>query len=188
MHFTAPVGEIAKALDLARLALPQRDLMPALSALHIGAGDNCVTITANILDYAVQASCAAQVESEGATAVPGAAIAGIVSNLAPASELRAHYDGSLLTLMAGRARYKLLTLPIGDLPPAPTIAPIGTLALERAQVIRLLDPAFAADDERTRGYSCTTHPPAWRQWRPMAAYCPVSSSRKAPSNCQRTAR
>jgi DNA polymerase-3 subunit beta len=151
-------GALARALSLAASLVETKCRIPALWHAHlVAAGDN-LTITANALDFALKLCVPATVEASGETAetaVPSARLAALASGFPADAEITIGAEDKTTAVIAcGRSRFKLPTLPLGDLPLMPAIDnETGRAGLDRPALLTPLSkPSFAISSEQTRFY------------------------------------
>jgi DNA polymerase-3 subunit beta len=127
----------------------------ALEAVHLVAREGAVTITTNALDHVLTTTIpVVAVEAAAEVAVSAMRLAALAAGFPPDCEITISSDDKMASIACGRSRFKLPTLPLGDLPPTPTIdQETGRVELERSELLALLSkPAFAISAEQTRFY------------------------------------
>jgi DNA polymerase-3 subunit beta len=148
---------LAAALNLASALAADSKLVkriPALGAAYLVAKAEAVSVTANNLDHVLTLSIPATVESPGELAISASRLAGLASSFPPHAEIAISADDKAAAISCGRSRFRLPTLPLGDLPPMPEIADeTGRVELAREELLGLLSrPGFAISAEETRYY------------------------------------
>lgn len=93
--------------------------IPILAHVKVEARDNRLTLTATDLDSEAVASCAAEVASPGARAVPADRLAQIVAGWAAGSQVEMEMRDNETQLRCGRSRYTLNTLDAAEFPVMP---------------------------------------------------------------------
>jgi DNA polymerase III subunit beta len=156
VKLSAKAGMLAEALALAELALA--GLAPetakrimALSAVHVRAADNGVSLTANVLDFAITLKTEAEVTEPGDTAVPLKALATLVAGYSKDTTITISAD-KVMTITSGNGRFRLPTIPIDDMPAQLELEQETSVELETADLLRLLTVTAAASTETTRFY------------------------------------
>jgi DNA polymerase-3 subunit beta len=153
MKITANAGELADALALAASLIDAKIKIPALSAVLIKATSDAVTVTANVLDFALTLIMPAVVEAAGELAVPGVTLAALTAGFPGDATISIASDSSIARVSCGRAYFRLPTVPIEDLPPPPALGKeLGRAELAREELLTLLRIGFAASTEKTRYY------------------------------------
>jgi len=152
MKFTAQAGALADATLLATMSVRgnTKILKPSDGAARVSAAANIVDVGCFDRCVTIRASAAATVIEPGSVAVPADRLFKLVSGFAP---------DAMITMAEGvitrgdTSRYKLPTIPIGDLPELAAIDDeIAGITLTGDHVLTLLEPVVAADDEATRKY------------------------------------
>jgi len=156
MKITANAGKLSRALALAAVLVNDARAIKriaALGAVHLVTAPSMITITANVLDHAISLSVPATIERPGAVAVASAQLSALVAEFSDKATVEIESDGNVARIGCGLSRFKLATIPSGDLPPMPKLTEeIGRVDLAREEVFRLLVPSFAVSTERTRYY------------------------------------
>lgn len=131
-----------------------RNTIPILAHVAITANaNNTVTLKATDLDIEATATIAATVETPGATTVSARTLADFVGKLAAGSLVSLSIEDDRLTVKAGRASFKLSTLPIGDFPSLSSDEWAANFTLDASDLSDLLGGTiFAASTEETRYY------------------------------------
>jgi DNA polymerase-3 subunit beta len=160
MKITASAGSLSNALALAASLIDANIKIPALSAVCIKATGDALTITANVLDFALTLTAPAAIEAAGMLAVPGATLAALAAGFPADATISIRGEGSVSIVSCGRARFRLPTVPIEDLPPPLALGEeLGRVELAREELLALLRVGFAASTEKTRYYmnGCLLH-------------------------------
>jgi DNA polymerase III sliding clamp (beta) subunit (PCNA family) len=150
--FKAQAGTLADATLLATMSVRGNSKIVKPSD-----GAACVTATANLVDIGcfdrcvtIRASAAADVIEPGSVAIPADRLFKLVTGFAPDAMITMA-DGVITR--GDTSRYKLATIPIGDLPELAAIDDeIASITLTGEDVLTLLEPVVAADDEAMRQY------------------------------------
>jgi DNA polymerase III sliding clamp (beta) subunit (PCNA family) len=94
----------------------------ALEAVHLIAKDGAVSITTNALDHVLTTTIpVVAVEVAGEVAVSAMRLAALAAGFPHDSEITISSDDKMALIGCGHSRFRLPTLPLGDLPPTPTI-------------------------------------------------------------------
>jgi DNA polymerase III subunit beta len=158
MKISASAVELANALALAAALSDDRTAkkIPALAAVHLAAAGDIITITTNVLDFALTLTVPATIEAPGELAVSAARLAALVAGFPHEASVEIVTDGAVARVDYGRSHFRLATVPIEDVPPMlELVEEIGrlTLAREEAQLL-FTRPMFAVCTEQTRYYLC----------------------------------
>jgi DNA polymerase-3 subunit beta len=150
--FTAQAGALADAIFLAAMGVRGNTKVakPADGAARITATANMVDVGCSDRRVTIRAAAAAHVITPGSAAVPVDRFFKLTAGFAPDATITMT-DGVITRGDTGR--YKLPTIPVGDLPELAAIDDdIASVVLSGDDVLALLEPAVAADDEATRKY------------------------------------
>lgn len=149
---SALVGAMSAAAQL----IPSRSTIPILGHVKVCASDDTVTITANNTDAEISIRIPAQVDTIGATTIPGKMLAEAARN-APSASIELDVSDRA-TLRAGRSRTAMPTLPAEDFPEFPVSRAPIVMEWDAGQLAELLGTtAFAASTEETRYYLNGVH-------------------------------
>jgi DNA polymerase-3 subunit beta len=156
MKITAKAGDLAEALALAELALTglapeMAKRIVALSAVRIQAADGVVSLTANVLDFAITVKAEAEIDEPSDIAVPLKALAGLVAGYSKDTTITISTADKVMTITGDNGRFRLPIIPIDDMPAVPELD-AANLELETADMLRLLAVIAAASTETTRYY------------------------------------
>jgi len=158
MKVSVNAGELAGALALAAsLSSDSRHArkIAALEAVHVKPADGAVIIGANVLDHALELTLPAVVEAPGEVAVSSSRLAALAAGFPQGATIGIASDGNVARVTSGRSRFRLPTIPLDTLCPAPTITEeAGHVDLAREETIALLRPIFAMAREAARYYLC----------------------------------
>ena len=155
MKVTLQAKPLAAALGLAAGMVDAKlKRIVALGHARLATEGDRLAITANVLDFALKLSLPAVIEAAGEVAISSERLAALAAGFPGDAEIAISSDETMASIVCGRSRFKLPTLPIGDLPSTPTIDDeIGCIELERSELLALLSkPAFAISTEATRYY------------------------------------
>ena len=155
MKITLQARPLAAALGLAASMVDAKQKrLAALGHARLAAEGGHLAITANVLDFALKLSLPAVIEVAGEVAISSERLAALAAGFPGDAEIAISSDETMASIVCGRSRYRLPTLPMGDLPSTPTIDDDnGGIELERSELLALLSkPAFAISTEATRYY------------------------------------
>lgn len=127
----------------------------ALEAARLATMGDTVTITTNALDHVLATTLpAVGVEVAGEVAVSAARLAALAASFPSESAITITGADGIATIVCGRARFRLPTVPIADLPLTPAVdQEIGRIELERGQLLDLIRKTeFAISTEQARYY------------------------------------
>jgi DNA polymerase-3 subunit beta len=155
MKLTIERAALLKALGHVQSVVERRNTIPILSNVLLSAGQGSVAFSATDLDMEITDSSDAQVESPGQITAPAHTLYEIVRKLPEGADVSLSYTGEdpRLTVQAGRSRFNLPVLPAGDFPVMSSEGLSGRIAIDTADLIRLIDKTrFAISTEETRYY------------------------------------
>jgi DNA polymerase-3 subunit beta len=155
VKFVAKANALAVATRAAASAIDDRTAKRSvvLGALLIDADHTDLKFVGTDLDVAITASCAAAVAEVGRTATPGEALAKLLCDIAPDTEVSVESVDSRLQVKAGGSRYRLPALLPEDFPRAPATTSTTEMVLSHDGVGRLFGSvAFAMNTEGARVY------------------------------------
>ncbi|MGX1050847.1 DNA polymerase-3 subunit beta [Bradyrhizobium japonicum] len=152
MKVTLQAKPLATALGLAASCMVRR--IAALEHARLAAKSDRLVITANVLDFVLELSLSALTEAAGEVAIKSEQLAALAAGFRGDAEIEISNDDTMASIVCGRSRFKLQTLPVVELPSTPVIEnEVGCIALERSELLALLSkPAFAISTEATRYY------------------------------------
>jgi DNA polymerase-3 subunit beta len=156
MKITVAAKPLAAALGLAASMVDAKTKIPALWHARLVAADDNLSITANVLDFALKLSVPATVEAAGEIAVSSAKLAALAGTFSSgdAEIMISTEKAPLASIACGRSRFILPTIPIADLPPVLEIKDeTGRIELDRSELLAALSkPVFAISAEESRFY------------------------------------
>ncbi len=155
MKLTIERAALLKALGHVQSVVERRNTIPILSNVLLSAGEAGVSLSATDLDMEISDEGSAQVDGTGQITAPAHTLYEIVRKLPEGAEVSLSYTGEdpRLQVQAGRSRFNLPVLPAGDFPVMSSDGLSGRIAMETADLVRLIDKTrFAISTEETRYY------------------------------------
>lgn len=150
MKITCERSYLANALGVAGRAVSSRNTLPILSNILLETEDDRLKLTATDLDTAIRCTIPAQIAENGATAVPAALLADMVSKLPDAPITLEAQDGKV-AVRCGKSNYTILSLPAEDYPAIPEVNDGTEITLPQGTLKEMLHmTTFAASKEETR--------------------------------------
>jgi DNA polymerase III subunit beta len=136
MTVTCTKDELAHALGIVSRAVSARTAVQVLLGVLLRAEEGRLHLAATDMEISLRASLEANVESEGAAAVPGRLLVDIV-RLLPAGDVALAYrpEEGVLTIEAGTATYRLNTYSTDDFPRLPDIEAVQMLEVDRVALL-----------------------------------------------------
>jgi DNA polymerase-3 subunit beta len=148
------------ALRTVGRALDTRGLVPALSAIYLGARQGALTLRATNLEVSIQTTIPATVSAAGTMLLPGRILMDLIHHL-PAGDVRLNQTHQRLSTLIGwgKSAVTLQSIQEGQFPADPGEFALGEVAVPAVPLRRLLTQtsfAISQDDGRPRftGLSC----------------------------------
>jgi DNA polymerase-3 subunit beta len=155
MKLTIERAALLKALGHVQSVVERRNTIPILSNVLLSATNGQVAFSATDLDMEITDASPAQVEGTGQITAPAHTLYEIVRKLPEGADVSLSYTGEdpRLQVQAGRSKFNLPVLPAGDFPVMSSEGLSGPIAIDTADLIRLIDKTrFAISTEETRYY------------------------------------
>ncbi|MBX2834432.1 MAG: DNA polymerase III subunit beta [Micavibrio sp.] len=155
MKLSIERAALLRSLNHVQSVVERRNTIPILANVRMKAEDGVLSLSATDMDMEINESVAANVKASGATTAPAHTLHDIVRKLPDGSdvELELNSEGSQMTVKAGRSKFKLSCLPVGDFPELGTSDFPGSFKIPAADLRALVDRTkFAMSTEETRYY------------------------------------
>ncbi|MDP3896526.1 MAG: DNA polymerase III subunit beta [Mesorhizobium sp.] len=155
MRVTLERANLLKSLNHVHRVVERRNTIPILSNVLLKADGASLEMKATDLDLEMTEATAAQVERTGATTVPAHLLYDIVRKLPDGAEvmLKMADDGNSMTVVSGRASFRLQCLPQSDFPELSAGSFSHIFRMESSVLKHLIDKTqFAISTEETRYY------------------------------------
>ena len=154
MKATIERAILLKGLSHVQSVVERRNTIPILSNVLIDAsGDGALKLMATDLDLQINERVAAQVEVAGATTVSAHTLFDIVRKLPEGAQVQLTAAEGRMTIVAGRARFSLATLPRDDFPVIAEGDLPTAFELPAETLKQIIDKTrFAISTEETRYY------------------------------------
>lgn len=155
MKVTIERTALLRALGHVHRVVERRTTIPILANVLIGAEDGELLLKATDLDLEITEKAPAEAAQRGATTLPAHTLYDIVRKLPEGAQISLEETGEQgqLTLLSGRARFSLQTLPQSDFPEVTSGEFSHKFALAPAELKRLIEKTqFAISTEETRYY------------------------------------
>lgn len=155
MRVTLERSNLLKSLNHVHRVVERRNTIPILSNVLLKADGASLEMKATDLDLEMTEATAAQVERTGATTVPAHLLYDIVRKLPDGAEvmLKMADDGNSMTVVSGRASFRLQCLPQSDFPELSAGSFSHIFRMESSVLKHLIDKTqFAISTEETRYY------------------------------------
>lgn len=154
MELTVNRESLLPALNRVVGVVERRQTLPILGNLLIKtAADDQLEICGTDLEVEVRTFCAANVVQGGATTVPARKLLDICRNLMDGQEIRIRLSGERCSVVAGRGRFTLGTLPSADFPAMEEEIDGVKIQLKERDFKQIIDKtAFAMAQQDVRYY------------------------------------
>ncbi len=155
MRVTLEKSAFLKALNHVQSVVERRNTIPILSNVMVQAKGNDVKLTATDLDIEIVESVAAEVLQAGAATMPAHMLYDIVRKLPDGAQLELNQAGDKgrVSILAGRSRFALQSLPPEDYPDLSSGEFGNIFTLASAELRFLIERTrFAISTEETRYY------------------------------------
>ena len=155
MRVTLEKSAFLKALNHVQSVVERRNTIPILSNVMVQAKGGAVKLTATDLDIEIVESVAAEVSQDGAATMPAHMLYDIVRKLPDGAQLELNQTGDKgrVSILAGRSRFALQSLPPEDFPDLSSGEFGNTFTLASAELRFLIERTrFAISTEETRYY------------------------------------
>ncbi len=154
MKATIERATLLKGLSHVQSVVERRNTIPILSNVLIEAtADGTIKLMATDLDLQINEHIAASVETPGATTVSAHTLFDIARKLPEGSQVSLSAAESRMTIMAGRAKFQLSTLPRDDFPVIAEGELPTSFELPAETLKQIIDKTrFAISTEETRYY------------------------------------
>jgi len=150
MEFTLPAEVLGAALGTLKGTVEKRSTLPILANVLLSLEGDRLTLTGTDLESQIQTTRTVQGAVPGSITVPHERLLGIVRTL-PDVDVRAKLDEDRLSLVAGRSRFRIQTIPSQNYPAftASAYGPAVTIgAAKLARAIAAVGHAMAKQDVR----------------------------------------
>ena len=155
MKITIERGQLLKALNHVQSVVERRNTIPILANVLLSAQDGQLSLTATDLDIEIVEGVPADVARGGGTTAPAHTLYDIVRKLPDGAQVELDHDqdSGKVTLVAGRSRFALSSLPREDFPAAAAGDLPYMFELSARDLLRLVEKTrFAISTEETRYY------------------------------------
>lgn len=155
MKLTIDRVDLMRALSHVQSVVERRNTIPILSNVRLDAKDGMLTLTATDMDLEINESVAASVETDGMITAPAHTLHDIVRKLPDDAKINLEMEpgGSMMTVTAGRSRFKLSCLPVTDFPELGSGDMDVKFSIPSNDLRELIDRTrFAMSNDETRYY------------------------------------
>ena len=146
---TVERAHLVAALTTVTRAVETRNTIPILANVHLSAADGRLTLRASDLDIEITTSVPAT-GTLAATTAPAKTLLDIARKMPAGAEITLEQDGEIITVKAGRSRFKLATLGADAFPDLKSGKFTASFSADLAAMFAPV--RFAISDEETRYY------------------------------------
>lgn len=144
--FLQPLSQVVGVVE-------RRQTLPVLANFLLVARDSSLSVTGTDMEVELIASVDADVGSGGEITVPARKLLDIVKALPDGASINFNVDGDKATLVAGKSRFTLATLPATEFPATDQVETLESINLKEFALKTLLDKtAFAMANQDVRYY------------------------------------
>lgn len=145
MDFAIEAAELTRALSIVKGVVPSRSTLPILQHFLIEASAGRISVRGTCIDMEASTSAPADVKADGAAAIHADMLFGLAKRLPKSAIIVVSVADNIATVAAGKANYKIKTLPVDTFPIASP--PEGaTLTLPAADLRTLFTSTASATD------------------------------------------
>lgn len=154
MKLTLEQPQLANLINSPTSVVEAKNTIPILGHIKLTANaDNTVSAMATDLDIEAVTIADIDVEAPGELTVPAKPFEAIVKRIPKSAMVALEYDGSVLSIKAGRSKFNLQTLPADDFPKLGNNEYTNTTQIDAADFLHMLSKVkFAMSTEETRYY------------------------------------
>ncbi|MES2728697.1 MAG: DNA polymerase III subunit beta [Pseudomonadota bacterium] len=155
MKITLDRSALLRSLSHVQSVVERRNTIPILANVMLKAEGSTLTLCTTDMDLEMRESVPAKVEQAGVTTAPAVTLHEIIRKLPDGADVSLELDsaGVQLTVKAGRSKFKLSCLPVGDFPQLNSGDLSGGFTLPAADLRAIIDRTrFAMSTEETRYY------------------------------------
>lgn len=155
MKITIERGALLKALNHVQSVVERRNTIPILANVLLTAEDGQLSLAATDLDIEIVEGVAADVATTGGTTAPAHTMYDIVRKLPDGAQVEVNHDTETgkVSVVAGRSRFALQSLPREDFPAAAAGDLPYSFEISTKDLFRLVEKTrFAISTEETRYY------------------------------------
>ena len=116
MRFSTQRETLLRPMQQVVGVVERRQTLPVLANLLVQVADGRVTLTATDLEVEMRASVAVDVKADGAVTIPARKWFDLLRALPDGVNVDLQLKGDRVTMVAGRSRYTLTTLPADEFP------------------------------------------------------------------------
>ncbi|NRB71883.1 MAG: DNA polymerase III subunit beta [Xanthomonadales bacterium] len=144
--FLQPLSQVVGVVE-------RRQTLPVLANFLIVARDGTLSVTGTDMEVELVGSVAADISQEGEITLPARKLVDIVKALPDGSTIDVAVQDEKATMLAGKSRYTLATLPASEFPATDQVETNDEIVISEKDLKRLIDKtAFAMANQDVRYY------------------------------------
>lgn len=153
MRFSLPRDALLGPLQVVQGVVERRQTIPILANILLTSQDSVLSITATDMEVELNAQTTLGDSEGGAITVPARKLIEICRTAPPNTDIEFFMSGSRATILSGRSRFVLATLPAADYPSTDSFQETATICLEQGLLRRLIElTGFAMANQDVRYY------------------------------------
>ena len=153
MKFTISREVLLQPLSQVIGVVERRQTLPVLANFMLAARDGRLTVTGTDMEVELISSVAADVVQEGEITVPARKLVDIVKALPDGANIKVSVSDEKATLIAGRSRFTLATLPASEFPATDQVETLENIAVAEVSLKKMMDKtSFAMANQDVRYY------------------------------------
>ena len=153
MKFTISREVLLQPLSQVIGVVERRQTLPVLANFMLAAREGRLTVTGTDMEVELISSVAADVVQEGEITVPARKLVDIVKALPDGANIKVSVSDEKATLIAGRSRFTLATLPASEFPATDQVETLENIAVAEVSLKKMMDKtSFAMANQDVRYY------------------------------------
>jgi len=153
MKFTISREVLLQPLSQVVGVVERRQTLPVLANFMLSAREGLLTVTGTDMEVELISSVAADVVQEGEITVPARKLVDIVKALPDGANIKVSVSDEKATLIAGRSRFTLATLPASEFPATDQVETLENIAVAEVSLKKMMDKtSFAMANQDVRYY------------------------------------
>jgi DNA polymerase-3 subunit beta len=153
MKFTISREVLLQPLSQVIGVVERRQTLPVLANFMLSAREGRLTVTGTDMEVELISSVAADVVQEGEITVPARKLVDIVKALPDGANIKVSVSDEKATLIAGRSRFTLATLPASEFPATDQVETLENIAVAEVSLKKMMDKtSFAMANQDVRYY------------------------------------
>lgn len=153
MRFSLPRDALLGPLQMVQGVVERRQTIPILANILLTSQDSLLSITATDMEVELNAQTSLEDGKDGAITVPARKLIEICRTAPANARIEFSSSGNRATILSGRSRFVLTTLPAVDYPSSDSFDDVAAICLEQNALRRLIElTGFAMANQDVRYY------------------------------------